>query len=174
MLRLFHEFVGAVAGLLALSLFFTCAVRGEEALGTPAPPPNPVSGANLPPGTLMEFISKTSPYEFWLACVIMLFGLGVLFLYLWGIRNIDGRRPEDVSRSLIVIFVITGSLVLITVGYSTEQIAPAFGLFGTIIGYMLGRMSQSNAPGSSPPGRPDPDVDPNSPTPDGSIKRVGS
>jgi hypothetical protein len=103
----------------------------------------------------MQFISKTSPYEFWLACMIMLFGLGVLFLYLWAIRSIDGRRPEDVSPSLIVIFVITGSLLLITVGYSTEQIAPAFGLFGTIIGYMLGRMSQPNALGPPPPGPPD-------------------
>jgi hypothetical protein len=26
-------------------------------------------------------------------------------------------------------------------GYSNEQIAPAFGLFGTIIGYILGRLS---------------------------------
>ena len=35
----------------------------------------------------------------------------------------------------------------ITAGYTNEQVAPAFGLFGTIIGYMLGRMNQ-------PPGQP--------------------
>jgi hypothetical protein len=58
---------------------------------------------------------------------------------------------------LIVITVITGSLVLITAGYSNEQIAPAFGLFGTVIGYMLGRMSQAAAgapPESTPAGPP--------------------
>ena len=92
--------------------------------------------------------------------MIMLFGLGVLFLYLWGIRGIDGRRPEDVSRSLIVILVITGALVLITVGYSTEQIAPAFGLFGTIIGYMLGRMSQSSVLEKLAPGQAGPNAGP--------------
>jgi hypothetical protein len=32
--------------------------------------------------------------------------------------------------------------MLITVGYNNEQIAPAFGLFGTIVGYMLGRFAQ--------------------------------
>jgi hypothetical protein len=59
---------------------------------------------------------------------------------------------------LIVITVITGSLVLITAGYSNEQIAPAFGLFGTVIGYMLGRMSQPGpapgAPAETPPAEP--------------------
>jgi hypothetical protein len=46
--------------------------------------------------------------------------------------------------------VITGTLILITVGYSNEQVAPAFGLFGTIVGYMLGRLSQSSATNLQP------------------------
>ena len=45
-----------------------------------------------------------------------------------------------------MITVITGSLILITAGYSNDQIAPAFGLFGTVIGYMLGRMSSAPIP----------------------------
>ena len=115
------------------------------------PLPNPSSGGNL-----INFIFKKSPYEFWLTLLIIAFGLAVLGLYIYAIRNIHNRRPEDVSRALIVITVITGSLVLITAGYSNEQIAPAFGLFGTVIGYMLGRMS--NVPGAgggnSPPEPP--------------------
>jgi hypothetical protein len=57
---------------------------------------------------------------------------------------------------LIVITVITGSLILITAGYSNEQIAPAFGLFGTVIGYMLGRMSPPGpgAAAATPPTQP--------------------
>jgi hypothetical protein len=115
----------------------------------PAPPPPPAnplpsSGSS---GNLADFIFKKAPYEFWLTCLIIAFGLTVLALYIYAIRNIQNRRPEDVSRALIVITVITGSLVLITAGYSNEQIAPAFGLFGTVIGYMLGRMS--NVPATS-------------------------
>ena len=108
--------------------------------GPANPLPNPGSGGNL-----VDFVFKKSPYEFWLTCLIIAFGLAVLGLYIYAIRNIQNRRPEDVSRALIVITVITGSLVLITAGYSNEQIAPAFGLFGTVIGYMLGRMSQASS-----------------------------
>lgn len=134
-------------------LVLFCALAGAApAAGQqmPAPPPNPGSGGNL-----ADFIFKKSPYEFWLTCLIILFGVTVLALYIYAIRNIQNRRPEDVSRALIVITVITGSLILITAGYTNEQIAPAFGLFGTVIGYMLGRMS--NTPGPAPgtePGAP--------------------
>jgi DMSO reductase anchor subunit len=117
----------------------------------PPAPPAPVNPSPSPgsAGNLTSFIFKKSPYEFWLTCLIIAFGLAVLALYIYAIRNIQNRRPEDVSRALIVITVITGSLILITAGYSNEQIAPAFGLFGTVIGYMLGRMS--NVAGGNPP-----------------------
>jgi hypothetical protein len=42
-----------------------------------------------------------------------------------------------------VVTVIIGTLLLVTVGYNNEQIAPAFGLFGTIVGYLLGRLTQT-------------------------------
>jgi glycerol uptake facilitator-like aquaporin len=130
------------------------AALAQELPARPAPPANPLptpgSGGNL-----IDFIFKKSPYEFWLTCLIIAFGLTVLALYIYAIRNIQNRRPEDVSRALIVITVITGSLVLITAGYSNEQIAPAFGLFGTVIGYMLGRMSTvSGQPGGNLPPEP--------------------
>ena len=126
-----------------------------QAQQPPAPLANPMPNPSLG-GNLAEFIFKKSPYEFWLTCLIIAFGLMVLGLYIYAIRNIRNRRPEDVSRALIVITVITGSLVLITAGYSNEQIAPAFGLFGTVIGYMLGRMSQAapSAPAETPPAEP--------------------
>lgn len=120
-------------------LSYSCPAVSQEAIGVPNPLPKLVSGGNL-----ADFIFKKSPYEFWLTCLIMTFGLLVLAMYIYAIRNIRDRRPEDVSRALIVITVITGSLVLITAGYSNDQIAPAFGLFGTVIGYMLGRMSNSS------------------------------
>ena len=136
--------------LLQAALAPTGFVVAQQPPTPPANPlPNPSSGGNL-----IDFIFKKSPYEFWLTCLIITFGLAVLGLYIYAIRNIQNRRPEDVSRALIVITVITGSLVLITAGYSNEQIAPAFGLFGTVIGYMLGRMS--NVPGPGPGATPEP------------------
>ena len=132
-------------------------VHAQQVPGRPQPPSvqNPAEGANL-----TDFFSRKTPYEFWLTCIILLFGLIVIALLMFGMKGMQGRRPEDLSRALIVVMVITASLVLITAGFSNEQIAPAFGLFGTIVGYMLGRLSSPRAPdegGKEPPegsGRP--------------------
>lgn len=103
---------------------------------------NPGTGANL-----SRFFSSKTPYEFWLACLIGLLGLVVIITLIVALRQVKNARPEDIARPVIVLTVIMGTLILVTVGYSNDQIAPAFGLFGTIIGYMLGRISQSTPAG---------------------------
>jgi len=125
---------------------------------SPAQPPpdivNPGSGANLVrrgPG-LIDFFSSRTPYEFWLTCLIIGFGVVVVTPLLWHMRGIKNRRSEDVSRSVIVVTVIVGSLILVTAGFSNDQIAPAFGLFGTIVGYILGRMSRTDTGETELPG----------------------
>jgi hypothetical protein len=145
--------------LIALAVLVPGLTPVDTALAQqlPSPPANPLPNPGAG-GNLIDFIFKKSPYEFWLTCLIIAFGLTVLALYIYAIRNIRDRRPEDVSRALIVITVITGSLVLITAGYSNEQIAPAFGLFGTVIGYMLGRMSQAAPGGTAANSPPEPPV----------------
>ncbi len=117
------------------------------------PLPAPQAPTRISSGGLANLIFHKSPYEVWLTLLIIAFGLIVLGLYLYAIRNIPHRRPDDIARAVIVVSVITGSLLLITAGYTNEQVAPAFGLFGTIIGYMLGRMSQPTPAGqpSEPP-----------------------
>jgi len=126
-------FVAANAGLILLP-------ERARAVETLPPPPelkNPSIGANL-----TGFFTNKTPYEFWLTCLICIFGLAVIYALLFGMRRFPNARPEDVARPIIVVTVITGTLMLITVGYNNEQIAPAFGLFGTIVGYMLGRFAQ--------------------------------
>lgn len=98
---------------------------------------NPVAGG----ATVLEAIFKKTPSEVWLSCLVFAFGALVILAYVFAVSKVEQRRPEDLSRALIVMAIITGSLLLITAGYSSQQVAPAFGLFGTIIGYMLGRMS---------------------------------
>ena len=45
--------------------------------------------------------------------------------------------------ALAVTLIVVSSLFIITAGYSSEQIAPAMGLFGTIAGYLLGRYQET-------------------------------
>lgn len=117
----------------------TLTAWGQESPEHPPPPPRNVSGG----ANLLDFFSSKTPYEFWLTCLIILFGLTVIFMLFVGLRRLPAdRRPEDFSRALIVVTVVTAALILITAGYSDRQAAPAFGLLGTIVGYILGRMGQ--------------------------------
>jgi hypothetical protein len=101
---------------------------------------NPIEGG----GNLLNFFGRRTPYEFWLTCLIILLGIFIILVLVHSISKIVGSRSEDIWRPIIIVTIVTGTLVLVTAGYSNEQIAPAFGLFGTIIGYILGRMGQSN------------------------------
>src|SRR5260370_35999135 len=127
------------ARLILTTLTFLC-VSSRILLGQEVPsvtlPQNPSVGANL-----TQFFTAKTPYEFWLACLIALLGLAIIFALMLSLRRVENARAEDIARPVIVVTVIIGTLILVTVGYSNEQIAPAFVLFVTIVGYMLGRLS---------------------------------
>jgi glycerol uptake facilitator-like aquaporin len=121
-----------------LILAYSHVASAQESLPSVKPPQNPNSGGNL-----TQFFSTRTPFEFWLSCLIMLLGLAIIGALILAVRRVDNARPEDFARPIIVVTVIIGTLLLVTVGYNNEQIAPAFGLFGTIVGYLLGRLAQS-------------------------------
>jgi hypothetical protein len=132
--------------LLATLVLVQCsAANAQENLPSAPVLQNPKTGANL----AKFFVSGKTPYEFWLACLIGLLGLSIVVTTMVTLSRLENIRPEDIARPIIILSVITGTLILVTVGYSNDQIAPAFGLFGTIIGYMLGRLSPSPVPPST-------------------------
>jgi hypothetical protein len=119
-------------------------------------PPNTVAGVATGASTsidlpqqrgLTAFFSSRTPYEFWLTVLNIAFGLATLSIVLLIFRNSIEKHAEQLIRFAIVVVIVVSTLVLITAGYSNEQVAPAFGLFGTIVGYILGRMSAPNAGG---------------------------
>jgi hypothetical protein len=129
--------------ILALLILWTL-ISASDAQQQPTPPPsmtaNPSAGGNL-----MNFFSVRTPYEFWLTSLIGLIGLIIIAALIWSVNRVEHRRPEDITRPIIIVTIITGTLILVTAGYSNEQIAPAFGLFGTIVGYILGRLAQQSS-----------------------------
>jgi glycerol uptake facilitator-like aquaporin len=119
-------------------------VAGSVLADEPArnvPPPASASDG----GGLAGFFSSRTPYEFWLTALIVFFGVIVIFSILMFFRGTAEKNGDRVVRALIVVVIVVGTLVLITAGYSNEQVAPAFGLFGTIVGYFLGRLSSTPA-----------------------------
>jgi branched-subunit amino acid ABC-type transport system permease component len=107
-----------------------------------ANPPAPAGGSEL-------LDTKLIPFEFWLTVVILVFGLVLSILTIRFLSSTVARKTEEAIRALVVLWVIIGTLTLITAGYSDQQIAPAFGLFGTIVGYILGKSDRGE--GRRPP-----------------------
>lgn len=49
--------------------------------------------------------------------------------------------PDYVVKVFVVISVIATGAILLIAGYSNEQLTPIIGLFGAIVGYVLGKDS---------------------------------
>jgi hypothetical protein len=101
--------------LSGLKITETSAANAQQ-LPNPPTVTNPASGSNLG-----GFFSTRTPYEFWLTCLIGLIGLLIMGLLIWSIRRSEHVRPEDISRPIIVITVIIGTLILVTAGYATSK-----------------------------------------------------
>jgi hypothetical protein len=96
----------------------------------------------LPPGATSQ-VTALSSVELWLAFAILAFGLVVLLLQFVLLRRAASLRPEDILRLFSVTTIVIGTLAVIALGYSKDQISAALGLFGTILGYLLGRTDES-------------------------------
>lgn len=75
-----------------------------------------------------------------LTIVIIAFGL-IVFVFQTVV--LYKSRDEIISEQMLTIstvtLVIIGGLLLITAGFSSQQISPVVGLFGSILGYVLGK-----------------------------------
>ena len=116
--------------------------------------PSPTS--NPPGGNLAGSVSLMSNREFWLSVCILTFGIVIVIIQYILVRDVIRDKTEEISRTFIVTLIIIGTLTLISSGFTSEQIAPALGLFGTIAGYLLGRAERSllEPPPSTPPAPP--------------------
>jgi len=136
--------------------------RGQDSTPSPSttsPPTNtsPTNqGANRPPDNLPvnppepQGASKEWSYlssrEFILTLMVTILTLAALSMQFFLLRSISGFKPQDSLRIFGVILIILGTLFVIAAGFSSQQIAPAMGLFGTIAGYLLGRGERKGQP----------------------------
>jgi hypothetical protein len=70
---------------------------------------------------------------------VLVYSLVVLALATYLIRL--GKSSSSVLRIFGTILIISSSIFLIVAGYTSQQIAPAMGLLGTLAGYLLGKES---------------------------------
>jgi hypothetical protein len=70
---------------------------------------------------------------------VLLFGL--LVLSLMTVLMLKNQSPDQILRLFTVPLVVVAAVFLIVTGYTDAQIAPVIGLFGTLVGYILGAQS---------------------------------
>jgi hypothetical protein len=96
--------------------------------------------------TRVEAGQLTTWFELDLTKLIFFFALMALtFLFLIA-RG--GSANPFVLRIYVITILVFGSLLVVSSAYSTEQIAPVIGFFGTIAGYLLGKGDRQNEPDS--------------------------
>jgi len=119
---------------------------------TPATANSPKSGPAAPPVGLTNAprdpnqISKEHEDQYSLmtdreqqvSYAILLFGTAVLIVQYLLLRS-PKRNSYEILQLLAINLIVTGTLFLISAGYSAQAISPGLGLFGTIAGYVLGR-----------------------------------
>lgn len=79
--------------------------------------------------------------EFQLTLIIFVFGLIAILVFFLLLRS--GRATPYMMRIFVIIILVFGTLLVVSSSYSTEQIAPVVGFFGTIAGYLLGRTDRT-------------------------------
>lgn len=105
------------------------------------PPPQTVA---LDPPIVPAADHFLSQPEFLLAVAVLVFGLTCLiFQFLLFYRRQSAEA--ELTKMTTVTLVVTGTLFVISAGFDNSQIAPAMGLFGTMIGYLLGRSEKSGS-----------------------------
>jgi hypothetical protein len=94
-----------------------------------------------------QYVDFLSKFEFWLSLVVLAFGIFVMVIE-YRLLARTHAAATDILRVYAVTVILVGSLFLITAGYSSTQISPISGLFGTVAGYLLGRAHSLGRPRS--------------------------
>lgn len=121
-----------------------------------AGPPDAAVPSNAPrqPAKLANDVARdhafTTDREERLSFSILLFGFFVLVVQYLLLRRPPRQSANEILQLLSINLIVTGTLFLISAGFSAEQIAPGLGLFGTIAGYVLGRRMGEAANAKTP------------------------
>ena len=103
-----------------------------------------IAQENLPPilpqDQLPAAFTELTDKEVVLSYSVLIFALFILILQAYLLRSARATS-QDILITFTLTIIITGGLYLVTIGLSSDQIAPAFSLYGAIVGYLLGRES---------------------------------
>lgn len=145
--------------IICAALMIVVIAAGQSAQQNSASSENPISFlANYTPPTvgigdtnnglngqanLNKFTAKQIlDFSKTMSLYVLAFGL-ILSLFAGIIAFKTKGWNREITNIFTVIIIVTAGLFLMTAGYSNQQIAPMYGLLGTIVGYLLGKTRPS-------------------------------
>lgn len=90
------------------------------------------------PPEIGGIVPLLSDREYFLSIAVLIFGIIVIASEVFLLRN-NSDEPRMILLVIVTTIIVVAGLFIITAGLSTEQVAPAFGLYGAIVGYLLGK-----------------------------------
>ena len=134
------------------------------------PAPQPAAGAATAPrqpvymtgtGLSARALEAQYAYRFTVLSIVIAAVIIGAFCFMY----FANRARGEFSKHYIVIVVVVAAIFLLVMGYSEQQVAPAFGLLGTILGFVFGRaVGGSGAANGTPPPTPAPARGPTQPS----------
>jgi len=88
-------------------------------------------------------LEPRSNLEIYLSLGVLAFGLILIIFTGIVAYKKNAGWDHEATRIFAVSVIVTAGLFLMTAGYSDQQVAPMFGLLGTIVGYLLGKSHPS-------------------------------
>jgi len=132
--------------LLTLTFFYA---QGQEAPSVSKPSsvanyvPDSTEQPSPPNIAAANIANPMSSFEFTLSILVLIFGLLVLLMIaILSYKKVIGS--DQIFKCIIITLIIIASLLLITAGYSNNQITGITGIMGSIAGYLLGKSNNKN------------------------------
>lgn len=116
-------------------------IAREDGFQGNAPPQAVQIDPNIP---LIETTGVLENDEIVKSVIVIVFALIIFSLLIFRIK-VQTMHAEDFIRLIVLALVICSSMYLISAGWDDQQTAPAFGILGTIAGYLLGRGSAAGS-----------------------------
>lgn len=109
---------------------------------------------------VLSAIGEWRPQHLLVAAFCLLGALILTFEFILFFRARENVSASDIMRGFSVTLILIGVVALLGIGYDQQQVQPAIALFGTLLGYLLGRGERRDQPKPAAALRPHAGVQP--------------
>lgn len=84
-----------------------------------------------------ELVKHRIENEFWYVLILAAMAMISMLLVLWFLKQKDETTPKDIVNAAGLILIVFGTIILVLIVDTTEQLTAAIGILGAIAGYLF-------------------------------------